>query len=229
MSEPSNVLSASPHNPSVVVFPSDFVAYIDSLKPRHSAVAPERPVAAPSDTPNEEIEVTLTRWWKELLGVETVGIRDNFFDLGGQSLTGVRLLAKVKKKYGVDLKLATLFSAPTIEKLCALVRNQTTPASFLSQMRAPSRPLEPQSNPHSGVLTEIRRGGPRNLFLVHDGEGEILLYLNLARRMPDDLAVFGIEPRRLAESASRPREHRGHGGILRRGNTQEAAVTVHTF
>ncbi len=65
-------------------------------------------------------------------------------------------------------------------------------------MRAPSRPLEPQSNPHSGVLIEIRRGGPRNLFLVHDGEGEILLYLNLARRMPDDLAVFGIEPRRLA-------------------------------
>ena len=189
---------ASAHNPSVIVFPSDFVAYIDSLKPRHSIVAPGRPVAAPSDTPNEEIEVTLTRWWKELLGVETVGVQDNFFDLGGQSLTGVRLLAKIKKKYGVDLKLATLFSAPTIEKLCALVRKQTTPAPSLSQMRAPSRPLEPQSNLHSGVLTEIRRGGPRNLFLVHDGEGEILLYLNLARRMPDDLAVFGIEPRRLA-------------------------------
>jgi acyl transferase domain-containing protein len=189
---------ASAHNPSVIVFPSDFVAYIDSLKPRHFPVAPERPVAAPSDTPNEEIEVTLTRWWKELLGVETVGLQDNFFDLGGQSLTGVRLLAKIKKKYGVDLKLATLFSAPTIEKLCALVRNQTTPASSPSRMRAPTRQPEPQSSLHPGVLTEIRRGGPRNLFLVHDGEGEILLYLNLARRMPDDLAVFGIEPRRLA-------------------------------
>ena len=138
------------------------------------------------------------RWWKELLGVDKVGIRDNFFDLGGQSLTGVRLLAKVKKKYGVDLKLATLFSAPTIEKLCALVREQAAPPPSLSQMREPPRPLEPEGNLHSGVLIEIRRGGPRNLFLVHDGFGEIMLYLNLARRMPDDVAVFGIEPRRLA-------------------------------
>jgi acyl transferase domain-containing protein/thioesterase domain-containing protein len=187
---------ASPRNSSVVVFPSDFVTYMNNREPPLTAVASERVVIAPSDSSNEEIEVTLTRWWKELLGVETVNIRDDFFDLGGQSLTGVRLLAKVKKKYGVDLKLATLFSAPTIEKLCALVRNQTAP-SFHSPMHAPSRPFEPQSNTHSGVLIEIRRGGPRNLFLVHDGEGEILLYLNLARRMPDDLAVFGIEPRRL--------------------------------
>jgi thioesterase domain-containing protein len=50
----------------------------------------------------------------------------------------------------------------------------------------------------SGALIELRRGGPRNLFLVHDGEGETLLYLNFARRMPDDLAVFAIEPRRIA-------------------------------
>ena len=50
----------------------------------------------------------------------------------------------------------------------------------------------------SGALIELRHGGPRNLFLVHDGEGDTLLYLNFARRMPDDLAVFAIEPRRLA-------------------------------
>jgi thioesterase domain-containing protein len=104
----------------------------------------------------------------------------------------------VKKKYGVDLKLATLFSAPTIEKLSGLVRNQTALPSSLSQMRPPSRDSEPQSNPHTGALIQIRRGGPRKLFLVHDGEGEILLYLNLARRMPEDFAVFGIEPRRIA-------------------------------
>ena len=85
----------------------------------HTAVTSERLVAdSVRSIRTKRSKSTLTRWWKELLGVETVGIRDNFFDLGGQSLTGVRLLAKVKKKYGVDLKLATLFSAPTIEKLC---------------------------------------------------------------------------------------------------------------
>jgi acyl transferase domain-containing protein/thioesterase domain-containing protein len=187
-------LSAS----NIVIFPSDFSVYLNNEK-RHETAAPSETGGPdqPSDS-NDEVKVTLIRWWKELLGVDKAGIRDNFFDLGGQSLMGVRLLAKIKKKYGVDLKLATLFSAPTIEKLCAVVLNQTTPTSPLSRLSSPSRPLEPQGNPRSGVLIEIRRGGPRNLFLVHDGEGEIMLYLNLARRMPDDLAVFGIEPRRVA-------------------------------
>jgi thioesterase domain-containing protein len=54
------------------------------------------------------------------------------------------------------------------------------------------------SNSRRGALIELKSGGPRNLYLVHDGEGETLLYLNFARRMPEDLAVFAIEPRRIA-------------------------------
>ena len=172
---------ASPPASSVIIFPSDFSAYVQSENPRDASAPSERCVAAEPIGSNDAVETTITRWWKELLGVDRIGIRDNFFDLGGQSLTGVRLLAKVKKTYGVDLKLATLFSAPTIEKLCALIRNQTARPSYVSATRSLSRPLEAQSD---GVLTEIRRGGPRNLFLVHDGEGEILLYLNLRGACP---------------------------------------------
>ncbi len=54
------------------------------------------------------------------------------------------------------------------------------------------------SRMRSGALIELKRGGQRKLFLVHDGEGETLLYLNLARRMPDDLGVFAMEPRSIA-------------------------------
>lgn len=53
---------------------------------------------------------------------------------------------------------------------------------------------ELQRAERSGVLIELRRGGPRNLFLVHDGDGDTLLYSSLARRMPDDVAVFGVAP-----------------------------------
>jgi N-acetylglucosaminyl-diphospho-decaprenol L-rhamnosyltransferase len=49
----------------------------------------------------------------------------------------------------------------------------------------------------STSLVELRPGGSRNLFLVHDGDGETLLYLNLAHRMPSDLSVVGIEPLRI--------------------------------
>jgi thioesterase domain-containing protein len=51
---------------------------------------------------------------------------------------------------------------------------------------------------HSGMLVELKRGGPRNLFLVHDGHGATLVYSNLARRMPNSLTVFGVEPRRIS-------------------------------
>jgi thioesterase domain-containing protein len=49
----------------------------------------------------------------------------------------------------------------------------------------------------AGALQALKRGGPRNLFLVHDGDGDTLLYMNVARRMPKDVSVFGIEPRRM--------------------------------
>ena len=54
------------------------------------------------------------------------------------------------------------------------------------------------SRRRTGALVELRAGGPQRFFLVHDGEGETLLYLNLARRIPPNFGVFGIEPRRMS-------------------------------
>jgi thioesterase domain-containing protein len=48
---------------------------------------------------------------------------------------------------------------------------------------------------HSDALIELKRGGPRNFYLVHPGDGDPLFYLSLAQRMRDDLAVIGIRPR----------------------------------
>ena len=71
------------------------------------------------------IEATLTAWWQELLGVEQVGLDDDFFDLGGHSLIGVRLFAKIKKAYRADLELAVLFEARTVRQLSALIAQST--------------------------------------------------------------------------------------------------------
>jgi thioesterase domain-containing protein/aryl carrier-like protein len=166
---------ASPRNSSVVVFPADFVAYMNNREPPLTAVASERLVITSTDSSKDEVEATLTRWWKELLGIDAVGIQDNFFDLGGQSLTGVRLLAKMNKKYGVDLKLATLFSSPTIEKLCALVRNQSASPSF-----------------HS--LIEIQPNGTKPpLFLIHEIEGSVIVFRDLVKHLEPDQPIWGVE------------------------------------
>jgi thioesterase domain-containing protein len=60
-----------------------------------------------------------------------------------------------------------------------------------------SQGLKQHPTRRSQSLVELKGGGSRNLFLVHDGDGETLLYLSLAHRMPADLSVFGIGPVRL--------------------------------
>jgi thioesterase domain-containing protein len=67
--------------------------------------------------------------------------------------------------------------------------------AFWSSVRALSQHLE-QHPPKrlSKSLIELKGGASRNFFLVHDGDGQTLVYLNLAHRMPADLAVIGIEP-----------------------------------
>jgi thioesterase domain-containing protein len=67
--------------------------------------------------------------------------------------------------------------------------------AFWSSVRALSQHLE-QHPPKrlSKALIELKGGASRNLFLAHDGDGQTLVYLNLAHRMPADLAVIGIEP-----------------------------------
>ena len=132
-----------------------------------------RPVAAA--TPTESAVLAL---WQEMLAIDGLGVDDDYFQLGGTSLIAARLLAEISRHFGVKLSMTSILESPTV--------------------RALSRDLD-QRNLRSGSLIELRRGGPRALFLVHDGDGETLLYLNLARCMPDDIAVFGIEPRRLKQ------------------------------
>ena len=71
----------------------------------------ERPVSTP---PGTEIERDLAALWAEVLGAPRVGLEDGFFELGGHSLLAGRLLARVRKAFGIDLSLASLLEDPTL-------------------------------------------------------------------------------------------------------------------
>lgn len=68
----------------------------------------------PPRTPAEE---KIAAIWTEILGIEQVGIHDNFFDLGGDSLLAVSLALEIEKVFGKKMPLAALFPTPTIENL----------------------------------------------------------------------------------------------------------------
>ena len=71
--------------------------------------------------PRNEIEEYLASLWAELLGVERVGIYDNFFALGGHSLLATQLIARVRDEFQVELPLRQLFESPTIANVSVAI------------------------------------------------------------------------------------------------------------
>ena len=86
--------------------------------------------------PRDAIETRLATIWQEVLGVHPVGVTDNFFELGGDSLLGTHLFLRVEEEFAKYLPLGTLFEAPTIEKLTAILRQESWVSSSLIQVQA---------------------------------------------------------------------------------------------
>jgi thioesterase domain-containing protein/acyl carrier protein len=126
--------------------------------------------------PRNELEVKLTKIWENVLGIEPIGVKDNFFTLGGYSLTTVRLFAQIEQEFGKKFPLTTLLQAPTLEQLATLLD-----------------PSQPQVVQESLILLQDGGAYPP-LFLIHDGDGETLLYLNLAQCLQPKRPVYGIQP-----------------------------------
>ena len=127
--------------------------------------APEHlPASGERVPPRDDLERDLAALWEELLDVRPVGIRDDFFTLGGHSLLVLRLLARIERRFGARLAPATLFTAPTVEALAAVLRGG-------------------ESVP-SGPLVVLAAGGDRPpLVWLHAAAGTVTAYLELARRL----------------------------------------------
>jgi len=74
--------------------------------------------------PRNSVEEILAEIWQKLLGVERVGVHDNFFDLGGHSLQGIRLMSHISDALGIDLQVRAVFEAPTLGELAAVVAEE---------------------------------------------------------------------------------------------------------
>jgi acyl carrier protein len=72
-------------------------------------------------TPRTAIERELWRIWTEVLGLGQIGVHDNFFDLGGDSLTATRVVSQVIKTFQLDLPVKSLFDSPTVAEMAIVV------------------------------------------------------------------------------------------------------------
>jgi hypothetical protein len=83
----------------------------------HRTKHPRPNVQTPYVEPRNELERTLVNLWQDILGLEQVGIYDNFFSIGGDSLLATQLISRVSKTFKVDLPLRAVFESPTAIEL----------------------------------------------------------------------------------------------------------------
>jgi phthiocerol/phenolphthiocerol synthesis type-I polyketide synthase E len=129
-------LAALAGEPRVVVSPQDLHARLERFRtPRRAGpppaegggALPEAGLYARPSLANEYLEPTgeaeelLAGIFRELLGIREIGTGDSFFDLGGHSLLGLKVLTRVRQTFRVDLPLRAIFEAPTVAGMAALV------------------------------------------------------------------------------------------------------------
>jgi amino acid adenylation domain-containing protein/non-ribosomal peptide synthase protein (TIGR01720 family) len=91
---------------------------------RAALPAPEESREHTYVAPRDQTEEALARIWSELLGVERVGITDDFFDLGGDSIVSLRLASRVRRNFGVEVSPRELFEAPTVGAIAERLRDR---------------------------------------------------------------------------------------------------------
>lgn len=145
---------------------------LDAIREAASAPVSEIEVADDAST-----EIWLAAVWASLLGAQTVGPGDNFFDLGGHSLTAARVLAEVRKRTGRVLPMAALLHAPTVRELAAAIDDP--------DWRAPSR------------VVPLRPGVGEPFFMVHSMTGNVLQLHSLIVALRTIRPIHGIQARGL--------------------------------
>ena len=121
---------------------------------------------------------TVTACFERVLQRAPVGHQDNFFDLGGDSLLALSLLAEVKSATGRELPLAAIYDAATITDMVAV--------------------LERDGVPEFNALVPFNSGGiTPAIFMVHGIFGNVIELLELSKHMPTGRAIYGLQPRGL--------------------------------
>jgi amino acid adenylation domain-containing protein len=170
-----------------------------------SPAAPSAPKPAPTYVaPRSAVEQDLAAIWARLLKREQVGIHDNFFEVGGNSLLAVLAAEHASTAFGIELPPSTLFLAPTVAALAERIEADGVGRSPVGS-QAPAdgeRPavFEPQSPRDGGQSLVSLRVGPAlpQLFCCHGMGGHVAVFMPLARALAQGRPVYALQAQGLA-------------------------------
>ncbi|HEX7842757.1 MAG TPA: thioesterase domain-containing protein, partial [Kofleriaceae bacterium] len=156
------------------------------LAPASPRPVPAVPAAAPEPTagrdaapPRDDLERALLACFRELFLIDRIGIHDDFFALGGDSLLAMRLAASIARRLDARVGLKAIAESPTVAQLA-------------QRIGAPGSPAEPAGS----CLVRLQHGDrPLPIFFVHGGGGHALVYRELARAIDPGRTMYGFAAR----------------------------------
>jgi len=131
------------------------------------------------DAPRNNVESQLTKVWERVTGVKPIGINDNFFAIGGDSLQAMRIFVEIERMTGKKLPLALLFKAATVAQQAELLQNEDWVADWTS-------------------LIEIQpNGSAPPLFCLPGVGGNVLNFHDLSKRLGGDQPCYALQSKGL--------------------------------
>jgi len=125
-----------------------------------------------SFSPNEEL---VARIWSQSLGVDSIGLDDDFFEMGGHSLIAVEVMTKMDKASGVKLPLSILFEYPTIRQFSTLLESKEVSQKWKALV--PIKPL----------------GDKTPLYIVHGRGLNVMPFYSIAKHLDPDQPLYGLQ------------------------------------
>jgi oxalate---CoA ligase len=127
--------------------------------------------------PRDAIETALAEIWQQVLNISTIGIHDNFFALGGDSLSAVKLLSRIEAEFNRPLPADMLFRHLTIAELARAIASESTDDAATGPTVVPIRTA----------------GTELPIFAVHDITGKVACYRHLAKYLDTDRPFYGLQ------------------------------------
>ncbi len=133
------------------------------------------PVTVDYVAPQNEIELKLTKIWERLLGQSPIGLTDDLFEIGGTSITAIRLLAEIDRDFERKLQPMNLLQNKTIKSLSKLIENKNNDEQF-------------------STLVPLRASGSKPpIYCLHAGGGHVFFYRYLAKYLGNEQPVYAIQ------------------------------------
>ncbi len=127
--------------------------------------------------PRDEVETNLVEIWQDVLGIEKIGISDNFFDLSGHSLTATMLASRIHKAFNVKIPLTKIFVTPTIRGIAGYIKETTETSKEMFDRIEPAgeKPYYPLSSAQKRLyflyrLEEAGRGYNMSQAVILEGD-----------------------------------------------------------